>query len=321
MDKLGKGVCSLSNNKKRKNKKDIIENVSENKNMNLNDSSDKSNKNTINDKDIVTQTPKKSNKKYNNKKSNDVNTDPMFQDLYQTMIDKKLKAKAKREEMRKQKKKRVAMIGFVILIFALVGLYNVGYVAINEISNIVTGKNKLVYYEEFIKPAVLLDVVPFESVDKLDEKTRLQVAIWSIVMKGKTDSYKKDETGAVFIPALDIEAEVTKIFGPGQKFTHESFGDYSSQFYFDKASNSYKIPVSGRIGYIPRVTKIESDGNYKKLTVDYIPPQAWTGDTKVDGDIKPDKTLYYYIDKKDGNEFITKVELIKKEENIPEEKK
>lgn len=226
---------SNNNDKKQQNKKND-QNKTKN---NIKDKKTTKMQNDIKDKKNLEN--KKMLQNNSHKKTSSIDTDPMFQDLYQTMIDKKLKAKARREELRKQKKKKVAMVGFVILIFALFGVYNIGSILAVEVGNIVTGKNRLKKYDDFIKPVVLLDVVPFESVDKLDEKIKLQVGIWSIVMSGKTENYKKDEMGMIYMPAVDIEAEVTRIFGPGQKFTHESFGDYSSQFYFDKASNSLSL--------------------------------------------------------------------------------
>jgi len=311
MDKLDKGGHRLSNKNDNPDKE-----LEKDENIIRDNRSNKSQY----DIDLTDVGVKNKKRKQDNtrRRSGSKEDDQLFQDLYQTMIDKKLKSKSKREELKKQKKKKVAMIGFVILVFALVGVYNIGIIAFGEISDIVTGKNKLTKYEDFIKPVVLLDVVPFESVDKLDEKIKLQVGIWSIVMSGKTENYKKDETGAMFMPAVDIEAEVTRIFGTGQKFVHESFGDYASQFYFDDASNSYKIPVSGRVGYVPQVTKVEDDGNLKKLTVNYIPPNAWTGENK-DGktEVQVDKTLYYYLDNKDGNDFISKIELPKNQQSNP----
>ncbi|MGL5972658.1 MAG: hypothetical protein ACRCZK_02925 [Oscillospiraceae bacterium] len=222
------------------------------------------------------------------------------------------KLEERRKEARLKRKKRTTILGAIVIIFATVGFVNISGILSTEIGNIVTGKNRFLAYEDFIQPSVVMDVVPFDSVDKLDEKIRLQTAIWSIVMSKETSQYKKDETtGVMYMPIIDIEAEATRLFGSGQSFQHESFGDFESQFYFDSAQNSYKIPITGKIGYIPQITKIEKSNGLTKLTVNYIPPNAWVGDSRGNKfEPKPDKTLYYYIDKKDNKEFISKVEIV-----------
>lgn len=215
------------------------------------------------------------------------------------------------DKNKKKNRNKFIVIGAIIFVLCCVGFYNISSFIYINVNNIVTGKNKIIEYENFIAPVVLMDVVPFESVDKLDEKIRLQVGIWSLVTNKKTENYKTTESGQTLIPAVDIEAECAKIFGPNQKFTHESFADYQSQFYYDESTQSYKLPITGRVGYIPQISKVERDNHLTKLTVNYIPPQTWSGDAKGNK-LEPtsDKTLYYFLDKKGDNKFITKIELV-----------
>ena len=228
--------------------------------------------------------------------------------------NKKTKSLTK-EQIKNKKRLKTTILGAVFTCFALIGFINVASSVVVFTGDVLTGKNQISDYENFISPVVMMDPIPFEDPSKLDEKFKIQTAIWSIVKEGETDKYAKDDQGLMVMPKIDIEQEVTRLFGSGkEEMVHEAFGDSINMFYYDEPTESYKIPITGRIGPKPLISKIENVDGLTRLTVNYVSENQIGNGNKGD---EYDKTLYYYIGKENKEKFVKKVEVIPIEDTEP----
>ncbi|MEG0166568.1 MAG: hypothetical protein RR709_01740, partial [Ruthenibacterium sp.] len=157
-------------------------------------------------------------------------------------------------------------------------------------------------YEERLLYLVALDPVPFATLTDANLNTLLNAAIWETIAGSNADAFEHDEVGALYLPTLDIDKTVAKLYGPDFKFTYETFEDRSLTYTYIPEKQAYLIPVTSAIAdYMPKVTKIKREGDIRRVTVGYLSQTGTGGEFIVSANVEPIK-YYDYLFKKDGKE-------------------
>ena len=129
----------------------------------------------------------------------------------------------------------------------------------------------------------------------------------------------------MLLPAADVDLYGAKLYGSDIKLEHKSFGDDTMKFQYDTATQCYRLPATGLMGYYtPLVSKMEKRGKIIRLTVGYVAAgSAWTGD--ADGNIyqpEVDKTMIYTLAKtSDGSYVIHSIAEAAEDETVKNEQK
>ena len=223
------------------------------------------------------------------------------------------------------KKGTARLAGYTILGLAVLGVAFLVFLGTKGGQFLLDDSDKRLEYQKFIEPVVMLDPVPFDSPDQANPDFLLQSAVWAVLKNEDTSRYATDQTGAVLLPAADVDLYGAKLYGSDIKLEHKSFGDDTMKFQYDTATQCYRLPATGLMGYYtPLVSKMEKRGKIIRLTVGYVAAgSAWTGD--ADGNIyqpEVDKTMIYTLAKtSDGSYVIHSIAEAAEDEAVKNEQK
>ena len=167
-------------------------------------------------------------------------------------------------------------------------------------------------YEDKLEGLVLFDPMPFDGIENIDDLTLREAAVWGCIYsiqetQGGFDNYNTDpDTEQLLLPSLDVDAYLAKLLGPGFKLTHRSFEMEDMTIEFDDATQCYKIPVTGTVGYYRAVvTKLFKRSGKLHVTVGYI-PTASTDDSIINvSSDTPTKYMDYLFERQSGSWYLT----------------
>lgn len=207
---------------------------------------------------------------------------------------------------KKHKRNPLALkLGYGIFALALIGSLAVLTGAYRLLNSILDNTKEVEKYQNYLRPVVMFDPVPFSTPENADPNFVLQAAMWSALLGENRNNYAYDDIGLVIVPASDLDVEAAKLFGPKIKLTHRTFDDYEASYLYEHDIKAYHVPIVQKVSYSPKVEKIVKKGNSIVLTVGYVPPaNIWTTDiTKDTNTVAPDKYMNYEIvkDKKSGD--------------------
>lgn len=196
-------------------------------------------------------------------------------------------------------------LGYGIFALALIGGLAVLTGIYRMTVSILDNTKEIEKYQDYLRPVVMFDPVPFSTPENADPNFVLQAAMWSALLGENRNNYAYDDIGLVIVPASDLDVEAAKLFGPGIKLTHRTFDDYEASYLYENDIKAYHVPIVQKVSYSPKVEKITKKGNTIVLTVGYVPPaNIWTTDITKDTDtVVPDKYMNYELvkDKKSGD--------------------
>ena len=210
-------------------------------------------------------------------------------------------------EVKKENKIGYTILGILVIILAIIGLFSVISSIINITKNIINDTSKKDELAEYIYPLVLIDAPSFDSIDALSDSTVLNAAIWDIILAEENDNYIIEDNNYI-VPAVDVEKSVSKLFGEARTVNHQTVGDLELTFTYNEETASYKIPLN--IFYYPYYPYIESfvkKGNTYTLNVGYVPP----GNHLKESIRKPkiQKYMTYVIEINGNNKVIKSVSI------------
>ena len=167
-------------------------------------------------------------------------------------------------------------------------------------------------YEDKLEGLVLFDPMPFDGIENIDDLTLREAAVWGCIYniqetQGGFDNYNTDpDTEQLLLPSLDVDAYLAKLLGPGFKLTHRSFEMEDMTIEFDDATQCYKIPVTGTVGYYRAVvTKLFKRSGKLHVTVGYIPTTS-TDDSIINvSSDTPTKYMDYLFERQSGSWYLT----------------
>ena len=159
---------------------------------------------------------------------------------------------------------------------------------------------------------MLFDPMPFDGIENIDDLTLREAAVWGCIYsiqetQGGFDNYNTDpDTEQLLLPSLDVDAYLAKLLGPGFKLTHRSFEMEDMTIEFDDATQCYKIPVTGTVGYYRAVvTKLFKRSGKLHVTVGYI-PTASNDDSIINvSSDTPTKYMDYLFERQSGSWYLT----------------
>lgn len=214
-------------------------------------------------------------------------------------------------EINKRKRPAAAILGFLIILFTVIGLVTTIVGAINVVSGWFDTSDDYLKYEREIYPVVMFDPVPFSDIRAADSSMLLQSSMWAVLLNEDTNKYSTDEIGFMLIPSIDLDVWCKKMFGDAVTLEHTTIDSDMTSFYFDEVDKMYHVPINAQvIHYRPSVREVVKNGNQLILTVDYLSPMSVASDIfKGSEEITPDKTMYYILEKTASGNIITAVKF------------
>ena len=208
-------------------------------------------------------------------------------------------------------------IGVVFWVLALVGLLAIIWMVTSVVTDLLDDSDKMAQYESFLLPVVMMDPVPFSNALNADDYLVLQSSLWAALLGDNRENYAYDDTGLLLVPSSDVDVAAAKLFGPSITIAHRSFDDYDASYLFDPEISAYRVPIIGKVAYSPSVVSLNRNGDLITLRVGYIAPgNIWNTNTQSNRPTqpKPDKYMYYDLQKWDGGYYINAVRDV--DENI-----
>ena len=203
-------------------------------------------------------------------------------------------------------------LGLLITVLVLIGFITVLRAGVGLVANLFDDTAQKQEYEDKLEGLVLFDPMPFDGIENIDDLTLREAAVWGCVYsiqetQGGFENYNTDpETEQLLLPSVEVDAYLAKLLGPGFKLTHRSFEMEDMTIEFDDATQCYKIPVTGTVGYYRAVvTKLFKRSGKLHVTVGYI-PTASTDDSIINvSSDTPTKYMDYLFERQSGSWYLT----------------
>ena len=216
------------------------------------------------------------------------------------------------EHARMQRRRGRQALGLLVAILVIVGFVTVLRAGVGAVANLFDDTAQKQEYEDKLEGLVLFDPMPFDGIENIDDLTLREAAVWGCIYsiqetQGGFDNYNTDpDTEQLLLPSLDVDAYLAKLLGPGFKLTHRSFEMEDMTIEFDDATQCYKIPVTGTVGYYRAVvTKLFKRSGKLHVTVCYI-PTASTDDSIINvSSDTPTKYMDYLFERQSGSWYLT----------------
>ena len=216
------------------------------------------------------------------------------------------------EHARVQRRRGRQALGLLVTILVVVGFVTVLRAGVGAVANLFDDTAQKQEYEDKLEGLVLFDPMPFDGIENIDDLTLREAAVWGCIYsiqetQGGFDNYNTDpDTEQLLLPSLDVDAYLAKLLGPGFKLTHRSFEMEDMTIEFDDATQCYKIPVTGTVGYYRAVvTKLFKRSGKLHVTVGYI-PTASNDDSIINvSSDTPTKYMDYLFERQSGSWYLT----------------
>ena len=216
------------------------------------------------------------------------------------------------EHARVQRRRGRQALGLLVAILVVVGFVTVLRAGVGAVANLFDDTAQKQEYEDKLEGLVLFDPMPFDGIENIDDLTLREAAVWGCIYsiqetQGGFDNYNTDpDTEQLLLPSLDVDAYLAKLLGPGFKLTHRSFEMEDMTIEFDDATQCYKIPVTGTVGYYRAVViKLFKRSGKLHVTVGYI-PTASDDDSIINvSSDTPTKYMDYLFERQSGSWYLT----------------
>lgn len=214
-------------------------------------------------------------------------------------------------EINKRKRPAAAILGFLIILFTVIGVVTTVVGAVNMVKGWFDTSDDYLKYEREIYPVVMFDPVPFSDIRAADRSMLLQSSMWAVLLNEDTAKYATDDIGFMLIPSIDLDVWCRKMFGDAVTLEHATIDSDMTSFYYDEVAKLYHVPINAQvIHYRPSVREVVKNGTQLILTVDYLSPMSVASNIfKGDEEPIPDKTMYYILEKTASGNIITAVKF------------
>ena len=215
------------------------------------------------------------------------------------------------DEINKRKRPAAAILGFLIILFTVIGVVTTVVGAVNMVKGWFDTSDDYLKYEREIYPVVMFDPVPFSDIRAADRSMLLQSSMWAVLLNEDTAKYATDDIGFMLIPSIDLDVWCRKMFGDAVTLEHATIDSDMTSFYYDEVAKLYHVPINAQvIHYRPSVREVVKNGTQLILTVDYLSPMSVASNIfKGDEEPVPDKTMYYFLEKTASGNIITAVKF------------
>ena len=218
------------------------------------------------------------------------------------------------EHARRQRRRWRQLLGLVVCLLVIVGICTVLSRGVETVGGLFDNSALKQDLESRLQCYVMLDPLPFDSLDQADPNQIKEYAIWTTVNNalataGSLDAYERDpDTDGIILPTLEVDAAIARLFGPDYKVEHATFENSDMNFLYLEDKQGYLIPVTGQIGqYTPQVENIKKSQGNMYVTVGYIP--TFTNSTFVfSAATEPTKYMDYVFAKNGKNWYMTSLQ-------------
>lgn len=204
------------------------------------------------------------------------------------------------------------LLGFVVAVLVLVGAFTVLRAGVQGVARLFDDTEQRLEYEDKLEGLVLFDPLPFDGIENIDDLTLREAAVWGTVYaiqeaQGGFENYATDpETEQLLLPSVDVDAYLAKLVGPSFRLTHRSFEMEDMSIVFDDATQCYKIPVTGSVGYYrASVTDLFKKSGKLHVTVGYIPLQSQDDSILNASSDTPTRYMDYLFERQSGSWYLT----------------
>lgn len=193
-------------------------------------------------------------------------------------------------------KKSAKVIGFIIIVLAIVAVVMLISKAINSIkAKEGDAPHDYSKYQEMLVPVVMNDIDEFDDVTKANMSELIEASLWAILKSDiNTDDFASED-GNLLIPASAVEKQFITLFGTDVKIKHGTVSTIDFEFEYDSSNQTYKVPITGVVPtYSPKVLDKSEKSNMIILTVAYLSGSEWEQDK--DGNfIEPAPSKYVKV--------------------------
>lgn len=218
-------------------------------------------------------------------------------------------AKMTREEhIRMQRRRGRQFIGLVVILLVVLGAISMISWAVKGVAALTDDSKRRAEYEKRLSGLVMLDPLPFDSVEQADPLLFREAAIWGIVYRdgsepGGLDKYDRDiDTGSLILPALEVDAYITQLLGPDYQVEDGTFESNEMTYVYDEDKAGYLVPVTGQVArYYAEVESISRRSGRQIVTVGYIP--ASSEDLTLGAPTDPVRYMEYVFDRGEGRQW------------------
>ena len=227
------------------------------------------------------------------------------------------KRQSKEEKERLHRRRRRQLLGGVLSVLIVVGALSIAAATTTGVAKLFDNTKEKAAYESLLSPLVMLDPVPFSTLEVADQNLLVQAAIWQTIYNEDITKYERDDIGALMLPSIDINKNAALTYGKDYQMVHKTFESSGMQFTYNEETQAYTIPITGTTGsYTPKVTDIKNSIKEKIVTVGYIEPQpgfSVDGAPTIDAN-EPVKYYDYVFSRQDDGYFLT---AITESETVP----
>ena len=218
-------------------------------------------------------------------------------------------AKMTREEhIRMQRRRGRQFTGLVVILLVVLGAISMISWAVKGVAALTDDSKRRAEYEKRLSGLVMLDPLPFDSVEQADPLLFREAAIWGIVYRagsepGGLDKYDRDiDTGSLILPALEVDAYITQLLGPDYQVEDGTFESNEMTYVYDEDKGGYLVPVTGQVArYYAEVESISRRSGRQIVTVGYIP--ASSEDLTLGAPTDPVRYMGYVFDRGEGRQW------------------
>lgn len=183
------------------------------------------------------------------------------------------KRQTREEKERMYRRRRRQLLGGVLSVLIVLGAISLITAGVRVTAGLFDDTEERQQYEKLLAPVVMLDPVPFDSLETADQNMLLQAAIWEAIYNEDITKYDRDEGGALILPVVDVDKNAALLLGKNYVLEHHTFSASGMEFVYDEDRKGYIIPITGTTSaYTPEVVKIKNEVQQKIVTVGYVAP-------------------------------------------------
>ena len=219
---------------------------------------------------------------------------------------------SKEEQARNHRRRRRQLWGVLICLFVAIGVFTVVKSVKDGIVSLFDQSSEYALYEKRLTGMVLFDPLPFDGIENMNDTSLRSAAVWGTVYDILDTEYglsvytRDPETDMALLPAVEVDAYLSRLVGPSFKLDHHSFeGEDELTMLYDEARKSYLIPVTSMVGsYAPKVVDIYKRAGQLYVTVGYM-SMTEDVDLTTGTSLEPTKYMDYVFSSTSGNWYLT----------------
>ena len=106
----------------------------------------------------------------------------------------------------KKRRRRIRQIrGMLFTLFAVIGIVTVVTGGVRILRERLNPADDLEEYTALISPLVVLNPIPFESVDAANPDVLVESAIWAVMLQEDTEKFTRNEYEQLMIPTVEVD--------------------------------------------------------------------------------------------------------------------